>query len=145
MYTGRIFTLLTGSTALSFVATCIPPAARVIQILPMNQHTWQLITFRMKWLQFTDHRRFWKCCPSTCRYLLQLIISLKTQIQQSFLHLQHTRHQLSLHGLGLYGLDMDSMNSSSNYFVHLCIPASGTTLHQKRMSIVDHLTFNNRL
>jgi hypothetical protein len=36
--TGRIFTLLTGSTALRFTATDEPLAARRIQILPMNQY-----------------------------------------------------------------------------------------------------------
>jgi hypothetical protein len=36
-HTGRIFTLLTGSTALRFTATGGPPAARRIRILPMNQ------------------------------------------------------------------------------------------------------------
>jgi hypothetical protein len=29
------------------------------------------------------------------------------------------------------------VNSSRDYFVYLCIPANETTLHQKRMSIVD--------
>jgi hypothetical protein len=28
----------------------------------------------------------------------QLIVSLKTQVQQSFLHLQHTIHELSMDG-----------------------------------------------
>jgi hypothetical protein len=61
----------------------------------------------------------------------------KTQVQQSFLHLQHIRHQLSLDGAGFHGLDMDSLNSISDYFAYLYIPASETTLHQKRMSIAD--------
>jgi hypothetical protein len=52
------------------------------------------------------------------------------------MHLQHTRHQLSLIGAVLRGLDLDIVNSSSDYFAYLCIPASETTLHQKRMSIV---------
>jgi hypothetical protein len=45
--------------------------------------------------------------------------------------------QLSLDGAGLHGLDEDSVNSSSNYFEYLCIPASETTLHQKRVSTAD--------
>jgi hypothetical protein len=74
---------------------------------------------------------------STRRYLSQL----KTQVQQVFLHLQHTRHQLSLDGAGLPGLDVDSVNSNSDYFVYLCIPASETMLHQRRMSIADRSYF----
>jgi hypothetical protein len=79
-------------------------------------------------------------------YLSQLIISLKkTHVQQPFLHLQHTRHQLSLERTGLRGLDVHSVNSSSDNFVYLCIPASETTLHQKRMSNADrsHLRRQN--
>jgi hypothetical protein len=38
LYTGKIFTLLTGSTALLFTAAGVPIAAMRIQILPMNQH-----------------------------------------------------------------------------------------------------------
>jgi hypothetical protein len=49
---------------------------------------------------------------STRRYFLQLIVSLKTQAQHSFLHLLHTRHQLSLDGFGNYvavlALDFDT-------------------------------------
>jgi hypothetical protein len=56
-------------------------------------------------------------------------------MQQSFLHLQHARHQLSLDGAGLPELDVDSVNPSSNYFAYLYMLASETTLHQKRMSI----------
>jgi hypothetical protein len=41
-----------------FTATGGPAAAR-----PMNQYACWPITFRMKELQFTDHRRCWKCCP----------------------------------------------------------------------------------
>jgi hypothetical protein len=68
---------------------------------------------------------------------LQLIVSLKNTGTTILLALQHTRHQLSLDGAGLCGLDVDSVNSSRDYFVYLCIPANETTLHQKRMSIVD--------
>jgi hypothetical protein len=46
-------------------------------------------------------------------------------------------HQRSLDGAGLCGLDVDSVNSSSGYFAYLCMPASETMLHQKRMSIAD--------
>jgi hypothetical protein len=38
---------------------------------------------------------------------------------------------------GLRGLDVDSVNFSRDHFAYLCIPASETTLHQKRMSSVD--------
>jgi hypothetical protein len=55
----------------------------------------------------------------------------------TILALKHTRHQLSLDGTGLRELDVDSVNSSSDYFAYLCIPASETTLHQKRISIVN--------
>jgi hypothetical protein len=62
---------------------------------------------------------------------------IKKQIQQSALHLQCTKHQLSLDGAGFRGLDVNSLNSRSHYFVHLCIHASEPTLHQKRTSIAD--------
>jgi hypothetical protein len=61
----------------------------------------------------------------------------KTQVQQSFLHLQHTRHKLSLHGVGPHGIDVDSVNSSGDYFAYLWIPACETMLPQKIMSIAD--------
>jgi hypothetical protein len=44
---------------------------------------------------------------------------------------------ISLDGAGLHGSDVDSVDSSSDYFAHLCIPESETTLHQKRMSIAN--------
>jgi hypothetical protein len=53
------------------------------------------------------------------------------------MHLQHVRHQLSVDGEGLHGLDVDSVNSNSDYFASLCTPASETTLNQKRMSIAN--------
>jgi hypothetical protein len=53
------------------------------------------------------------------------------------LHLQHTKHQLLLDGAGFHGLDVDSVNASSDYFAYLCIPASEIMLHQERMSIAD--------
>jgi hypothetical protein len=43
--------------------------------------------------------------------------------------------------MGLSGLDVDSVNSSSSYFAYLCIRASETMLRQKRMSIVDQSHF----
>jgi hypothetical protein len=66
-----------------------------------------------------------------------IIVSLKTQVPQSFLRIKHTRHQLALDGAGLHGLGVDSVNSRSDYFEHLSIPASKTMRHRKRMSIVD--------
>jgi hypothetical protein len=43
------------------------------------------------------------------------------------------------------GLDVDSVNSSSDYFAYLCISASETKFRQKRMSIVaqSHLQQQN--
>jgi hypothetical protein len=38
---------------------------------------------------------------------------------------------------GLHGLDVDSVNSSSDYFAYLCIPPSETALHHKGMLIAD--------
>jgi hypothetical protein len=53
----------------------------------------------------------------------------KTQVKQSF-SLQHARHELSLNGAaGLLGLDVDSLNSSRDHFLYLCIPGSKTSLH----------------
>jgi hypothetical protein len=62
---------------------------------------------------------------------------IKTQVQQFFLHLKHTRHQLSPDGAGLHGLDVDSVNSSGDYFAYLCIPESETRLRQKRIATVN--------
>jgi hypothetical protein len=62
----------------------------------------------------------------------------------SFFHLQHTGHQLSVDGAGLRVLEVDSVNSSSDYFAYLCIPASETTLHQKRIPIVGRSHFQRQ-
>jgi hypothetical protein len=45
------------------------------------------------------------------------------------MHLQHTRHQLSLDGAGLRALDVGSVKTGSDYVAYLCIPASETALH----------------
>jgi hypothetical protein len=60
-----------------------------------------------------------------------------TQVQECLLHFQHTGHQLSLDVAGLRLLVVDSVNSSSDYFGYVCVPASETTFHPKRVSIVD--------
>jgi hypothetical protein len=73
----------------------------------------------------------------TCTYLSQLIALLKNTGPTILLALKHTRDQLSLAGAGHRELDVDSVNSGSDYFAYLCIPESETMLHQKRMSIVD--------
>jgi hypothetical protein len=73
----------------------------------------------------------------TCTYLSQLIVSLKSTGPTILLALTAHENQLSLDGAGVRGLDVDSMNTSNDYFAYLCIPASETTLHQKTMSIVD--------
>jgi hypothetical protein len=73
----------------------------------------------------------------TSTYLLQLIVLLKTKVQQSPCTYSTPRHQLSLDEAGLGGLDVDSVKSSRDYFAYVCIPASETMLHQKRMSIAD--------
>jgi hypothetical protein len=39
----------------------------------------------------------------------------KKQVQQSFLHLKHTRHPLLLAVTGLCGFDVNPVNSSSDY------------------------------
>jgi hypothetical protein len=65
------------------------------------------------------------------------VVSLKTKVQDSSLHLQHTRHQFSLDGAGTYGLDVVSANYNCDYFEYLCIPASGIMLYHKRMSSAD--------
>jgi hypothetical protein len=136
--TRRIFNFLTGSTALPFTATGAPLAARRIRILPMNHYAWRPITFWMKQLQFTDHRRFCKCCPSTRRYISQLIVSLKKYRSNNPSCTYTTPDtNFSLDGERLRGLDVDTVNSSSDYFAYLYIPASETMLHQKWVSIAD--------
>jgi hypothetical protein len=70
--------------------------------------------------------------PKNDLYICFAIVLLKKkQVKPSFLHLQHTRYQLSLEGAGLCGLGVDSVNSSSTYFAYFCIPESETTLHHK--------------
>jgi hypothetical protein len=66
-------------------------------------------------------------------------------MQQFFLHLEHTRHQLSLDEVRLRRSDVDSVTSSSDYFAYLCIPASETTLHQKRMSTVERFHLQQQI
>jgi hypothetical protein len=72
-----------------------------------------------------------------CTYLLQLNVSIKNTGAIILLALKHTRHQLLQDGVGLGGLDVDSVKDSSDYFAYLCIPACEITLHQKRMLMVD--------
>jgi hypothetical protein len=49
-----------------------------MRILPMTQHA-DNIWNKGKFLPlFTDHRRCWKRCPSTHKYLSQLIVLLKS-------------------------------------------------------------------
>jgi hypothetical protein len=88
--------------------------------------------------QFIDHKMYWKV-PGNNLYtsIANNCFVKKTQVRHSFLHLQQTRYQFVLDGAGLHGLYVDSVNSSCDYFAHLCIPASETTLQQKRMSIAD--------
>jgi hypothetical protein len=52
----------------------------------------------MEWSTYNSQitKMRWKCRPLYMQILFQLIVALKTQLQHSFLHLQHTRHQLSL-------------------------------------------------
>jgi hypothetical protein len=64
-------------TSLHFTATRALPAAKQMQIFPTTQHA-DNIWNEGKFLRlFTDHRRCWKHYPSTCKYLSQLIVSLK--------------------------------------------------------------------
>jgi hypothetical protein len=80
-----------------------------------------------------------------CTHLSQLIISLKTQVQQSFLHLQHTRHQLSLDGAGLHGLDVGSVNYSSDYLrIYVSLQAK-PRFDRKECQLRFDLTFEDRL
>jgi hypothetical protein len=65
-----VFNKLDTFKALRFTATGAPHAMKRTRILPM--------THKGKFLPlFTDHRKCWKRCPSTCKYLLQWIVSLK--------------------------------------------------------------------
>jgi hypothetical protein len=48
------------------------------QILPMTRHADNIWYERKFWPLFTDHRRCWKHCLCTHKYLLQLIVLLKT-------------------------------------------------------------------
>jgi hypothetical protein len=64
----------------------------------------------------------------THTHLLQLIVSLRNTGATILLVLKANQTQFSLDGAGLHGLDVDSVNSSSDYFANLCIPGSDTTL-----------------
>jgi hypothetical protein len=70
-------------------------------------------------------------------YLSQLTVLLKNTSPTILLSLTVYQIQLSMDGAGLRGLDVDSVNSCSDYFAYLCIPASETKLHQNRMSTAD--------
>jgi hypothetical protein len=61
------------------------------------------------------------------------------------LHLQHTKHQLSLDDARLRELDVDSVKSSSDYFAYLFIPGSETTFHKKECQLRKDLTFDDEL
>jgi hypothetical protein len=70
-------------------------------------------------------------------HVFRIWFKKKIQVERSFLHLQHTRHELSPDGAGFRGFVVESANLSSDYFAYLCIPASETARRQKRMPIVD--------
>jgi hypothetical protein len=57
------------------------------------------------------------------------------------LAVQYIRLQIWMGGAGSHGLDMDCINSSSDYYVSLCMPARGTTHHQKIMSNAEQSHF----
>jgi hypothetical protein len=77
--------------ALHFTWTEAPLAAKCMQILQMTQYA-DNIWNEGKFLHlFTDHKRSWKHCPSTHKYLLQLIVSLKNRCTTILLAL--TAHQ----------------------------------------------------
>jgi hypothetical protein len=71
------FNKLDRFTALWFTVTGTTPAAKRTRILPMTQHADNIWNEGEFLPLFTDHRRCWKCCPSTRKYLLQLTVSLK--------------------------------------------------------------------
>jgi hypothetical protein len=65
LYTIKFLTYLTASWPLSFAATSTSAAERRARVLPMNQSSDGLQSSERRSLHFTDHRRCWKCCPST--------------------------------------------------------------------------------
>jgi hypothetical protein len=73
----------------------------------------------------------------TCRCLSQLSVSLKNTGPVILVLKRVAVTNFHWMELGLHGLDVDSVNSSSDYFAYLCIPSSETMLRQKRMSIAD--------
>jgi hypothetical protein len=99
-YTGFFLNKLHVITVLHLMETGVLLASECMRILLMCQHANTIWTEGNFLPLFTDHTKCWKCCPHTHKYILQLTVLLKkTEVQQSFLHLQHTRHQLSLDGL----------------------------------------------
>jgi hypothetical protein len=102
---------------LHFTATGALPTTKHTRILPMTQLADNIWNEGKFLLLFTNHRRCWKCCPSTHKYLSKLNVLL--HIQQS-LHLQHTRHQLSLDGfsncVAVLVLDFDTAVSWAKHF-----------------------------
>jgi hypothetical protein len=68
------FNKLDAFTALRFTVTGAPPAGKFTRNLLTTQHAGNIWTFLPL---FTDHRWCWKRCPSTRKYLSQLIVSLK--------------------------------------------------------------------
>jgi hypothetical protein len=107
-----VFNKLDAFMALRFTVTGAPPSTKHVQILPMAQHADYI------W----NEGKFYLCSqitgdvenavplhidiPRTGKrviYLSQLIVSLKTQVQQSLLPMKHTRHKLSLMEQGVMG------------------------------------------
>jgi hypothetical protein len=125
---------LTGSTALRFTAAGAPPAARRIWIFSVESGCLTADNVLNKIVTHHTSQEELKMLFLYKQISLAIVL-LKNTGPTILLALKHTRHQLTLDGAGLRGLDVDSVNSSSDYFEYLCIPGSETTLHQKRMSI----------
>jgi hypothetical protein len=82
------------------------------------------------------------------KYLSQWIVSLKTRAEQSFLHLQHTRHQLSLDGfrkcvavLTLYFDTLISWARRFSDFLGVCsslapVPSNFSSVNTRRLCFV---------
>jgi hypothetical protein len=128
---GGFLLLLTGSTALRFTATGAPTR--------LTDESVCLAADNVRNDVVTVHRsqEVLRMLPLYTRYPSQLIVSLNNTDTTIRLALAAHQTQTFPERSGLRGLDVDCVNSSSDYFAYLCIPASETTRHQKRMSIAD--------
>jgi hypothetical protein len=110
----------------------------------MTQHAFNIWNEGNLLTLFTDDRRCWKRYPTTRKYVSQLIVSLKTRIQKSFLHLHYTRHQLPLdcfsNCVAIVALDFNTPVSWVRRFSDLLGVCSSLAPYVTQLLLSEHST-----